>query len=470
MTIYNRSVWLPVVALQLAGCASLPADRGYSTTAELVESRTGVRPAWSFDTSTSQAVGLPTGPLTVEEAVRWSLLNSPRVRAAEARLGFGRAQLEAARRVSNPTFGYGELYVRDGDGEQITRSYTFGLTDLLMLSARTRLATGELDRQGQLAAVELLDHCLAVEVAWYDAVATAQIVRLRESIATAADSSAQLAQRFLDAGNMDRLSYSTQRAAAAEAHIDLLRARDEARRARAELAALLALPTDAAWSTLDELPPPAPVQLDPDRIVQLALEQRLDLAAARRTVSLREDALGVVRRWRWLGSVEVGHEHESEVDGGVIRGPSLSIELPIFNQGQGAVAEAQAELVDARAHLDELVLGVEREARLGIESLAGAHAIAEHYRTELLPPREEIVERTQERVNFMLTGVFELISVKKEQYDAYEGYLAAVRDYWVRRARLRSLAGGRLPDEPATEPPAAPAAEPATHDHAGDMQ
>jgi cobalt-zinc-cadmium efflux system outer membrane protein len=469
MTFQNHSLWLPVLALQLAGCASLPADRGYSTTAGLVEERTGVRPAWSFDSPPGDATALPTKPLTVEQAVRWSLLHSPRVRVAEARLGFSRAELESARRVANPSFGYAELYVRDGDGEQITRSYTFGLTDLLMLTARKRLATGELDRQGQLAAVELLEHCLAVEVAWYDAVATAQIVRLRESIATAADSSAQLAQRFLDAGNIDRLSYSIQRAAAAEAHIDLLRARAEGRRARAELAALLALPAEAAWSTLDELPPPAPVELDPDRIVQLALEQRLDLAAARRTVSLREDALGVVKRWRWLGSVEVGHEHESEVDGGVIRGPTLSIELPIFNQGQGAIAEAQAELVDARARLDELALGVEREARLGIESLSGAHAIAEHYRTELLPPREEIVERTQERVNFMLTGVFELISVKKAEYDAYEGYLAAVRDYWVQRAQLRSLAGGRLPDEPATGPAAVPA-EPGTHDHAGDMQ
>ena len=58
------------------------------------------------------------------------------------------------------------------------------------------------------------------------------------------------------------------------------------------------------------------------------------MAAARRGVSLREDAPGITNRWRWLGAVEFGYENESDIDGDVIRGPSLSIELPIFNQGR----------------------------------------------------------------------------------------------------------------------------------------
>jgi cobalt-zinc-cadmium efflux system outer membrane protein len=63
-----------------------------------------------------------------------------------------------------------------------------------------------------------------------------------------------------------------------------------------------------------------------------------------------------------------------------------------------------------------------------------------------MPLREEIVERTQEQVNFMLMGVFELLRAKRQEYDAYLGYLEAVRDYWLARAALGQAVGRTLPD------------------------
>jgi cobalt-zinc-cadmium efflux system outer membrane protein len=207
-------------------------------------------------------------------------------------------------------------------------------------------------------------------------------------------------RRFLAAGNLTPLQFERERAAAAEQRIEATRAAAAAKRLRGELAALIGLPVQANWSTSDELPPFTTAQWQVDELVGLALEQRLDLAAARRSVSLREDALGITNRWRWLGAVEFGYEHESDIDGSVIRGPSLSIELPIFNQGQGALTAAQAELLASRARLDALTMQVEREASLGMDALDAARAIAEQYRSELVPSREAIVARTQEQVNF----------------------------------------------------------------------
>ena len=70
-----------------------------------------------------------------------------------------------------------------------------------------------------------------------------------------------------------------------------------------------------------------------------------------------------------LGDVEVGYEREREGDGTLMRGPSVSLGLPIFNQGQGAVGRAQAQLLDARAALDASVLDVQNGVRTGIERL-----------------------------------------------------------------------------------------------------
>jgi outer membrane protein TolC len=277
---------------------------------------------------------------------------------------------------------------------------------------------------------------------------------MRDLVAQAAESSAELAQRFLDAGNITRLQHAQEAAAAAMARIDAVRAGAEATRARSRLAGLIGLPSSADWSTQTGLPAPLTGSANAAELLPLAVENRLDLAAARQAVALREAALGITRRWRWLGSVELGFERESELDGGVMRGPSLALELPLFNQSQGAIARANSELLQARAELDARLLSVRNEAQLGVEALGAMADIAERYRRELIPQRETIVAESQKEVNFMLIGVFELLRAKQDEYDAYQEYLEAVRDYWTTRAELRRAVGGRLPDDTTSREPA----------------
>ena len=470
MPLTFRPVAAAVAVLALAGCASLPRERGYAQTQALVDARRDAAPPASL-AAFDAPPAVPTAPLDANQAVRLAFFYNPRIREEYARLGLGRAELEDARRIANPSFGYVRLSPRDGDGRQITRSVSVGLADLLLLPARKRFAQNELERLQQSVAAALLELATDVETSWYEAVSAEQVAQMREVVAQAAEASSELAQRFFDAGNITRLQLEQERAAASQARIEAVRGRAEALRARTELAGLIGLSTTADWTLQAQLPAPPTTALTTDALVPLALENRLDLAAARRAVSLREDALGVSRRWRWLGSVEVGYERESELDGEVLRGPSLSLELPIFNQGQGAVARAQAELMQARAELDALVINVENGARLSLEELTVARDIAERYRTELVPRREAIVARTQEQVNYMLVGIFELLLAKQEEYDAYQEYLEAVRDYWTARAALRGAVGGRLPDDDAPLEPTIgveailPSATPASMDH-----
>lgn len=448
-----RPVVLLAAALALTGCASLARERGYADTRHLLEMRRGVAPPASWaDVETRTDV--PSEPISADDAVRLAFFNNPRIREEFARLGLGRAELEEARRINNPTFGYTRLSLRDADSQQITRSVTLGLTDLLLLPARKRFAEGNLERLQKAVAGALLDLASEVEAAWYEAVSAQQVAAMRDLVAMAAETSAEMAQRFLDAGNITRLQQAQERAASATARIGAVRAGAEATRARLRLAGLMGLPGTGNWRTQSALPAPLVQPLSADALLPLALENRLDLAAARQTVDLREDALGVTRRWRWFGNVEVGAERETELDGGVLRGPSLALELPLFDQGQGAIARAEAELLQARAELDALSLRVRNDAQLGVDALAAMADISERYRLELVPQREAIVAESQKEVNFMLIGVFELLFAKQQEYDAYQEYLEAVRDYWTTRAELRRVVGGRLPDDDAPRKPA----------------
>ena len=83
--------------------------------------------------------------------------------------------------------------------------------------------------------------------------------------------------------------------------------------------------------------------------------------------------------------------------------------------------------------------------RLAYATLENAKSRVTEYRNGLIPQRVEAVARAQEEVNFMLIGIFELIAIKQQEYDAYQGYLEAIRDYWHARVKLKLATGNSLP-------------------------
>jgi cobalt-zinc-cadmium efflux system outer membrane protein len=275
---------------------------------------------------------------------------------------------------------------------------------------------------------------------------------LREAAARAAAGGAELARRFHAAGNVTKLDLDLRQAVAARAAIESLRARSDAVAARARLADLLGLGTDAAWRTADRLPEPPESHFDQQELQELALEQRLDLAAQREEIAMLEDSLRVVRGWRWLGSTRIGYERERETDGTKLSGPTLELELPLFDQQQGAIERAQARLADARARHKASALAARNEIAAGTERLEIARAIAAQHRDVLLPALASVIERRQERFNFMLQGPFELLDSKRDELRAWQDWLESVRDYWIARSALAAAAGGRLPGDGADWP------------------
>jgi cobalt-zinc-cadmium efflux system outer membrane protein len=47
----------------------------------------------------------------------------------------------------------------------------------------------------------------------------------------------------------------------------------------------------------------------------------------------------------------------------------------------------------------------------------------------------------------MFVGEFEVLLAKAQEYDAYQGFLQSVRDYWLARVDLMRVVGSRLPSE-----------------------
>lgn len=438
-----------VIALATTGCATLGPDRGRIETDALVAARSGAALEWSQSPATdADASRLRGHPMTPVTAVQMALLRSPRLQQEYARLGLIRADVKEAIQIANPRLTASR---HSGGGiVETTMGLAMPLVDLLVLPSRVRLAKADHERAKHEIAASILAVTVDVEAAWYEYVAARQIADMRSTVARGMVTSADLAQRFFEAGNISELQLKQEQAAASQARIDAARAQADAQLGRLKLNTLIGLSgDDGEWAVSAQLPVPVEQEDAADALQSLSRNTNLQLMAARQEVVVMEGLVKTTRRFRLLGATAIGVESDKEPPIQRLWGPAVDLELPIFNQGQARVARAEALLAQSRARLAEVELAAGNAVRLGAERVRVLRDVVDTHRTALIPQRESVVARSQEQQNYMIIGVFELIQAKRQEYDAYQSYLEAIRDYWLARTDLMRAVGARLPSESA---------------------
>jgi outer membrane protein TolC len=440
------------LAVSLTGCASLRTQPPDSSINALLQNRGGPSVEWSQvqNPSTDKAPmdEWLAAPLSPDSAVRIAMLRSPKLQQEYARLGLARADVLEAVQISNPSISLRRQNISPGDGVNRTLGFAMPLVDLILLPSRTRLAHADFERARFDTAKAVFDVALDVESAWYAYVGAQQVADMRTAVANATQVSADLAERFYAAGNITELQLNQERAAASEARIEAGAAKVEAEKSRLALNNLMGLDSNQSpWTALDRLPLPVAQEDELSTLIGMAREKNLQLLAARQQVLVMQVSHKSTKHWRWLGGTGMGYEREKEADGTRLSGPSLDLELPIFNQGQAKLARSQALLAEANSRLREAELSIENTIRADANAVRAHSEAVGIFRNALIPQREKVLARSQQEQNFMLIGVFELIQAKAKEYDAYQGYLEAVRDYWQARVELTRTVGERLPSD-----------------------
>jgi cobalt-zinc-cadmium efflux system outer membrane protein len=430
-----------------------------------VEQRTGHRPQWdegtAEDAQVTRAIDqLLARELTVDDAVQIALLRNPSLLATYEELGVAQADLVQAGLLKNPVFGVlGVPSEHDTLSPAVVGSVVVDFLDLFTLPARKTIAAAELEATKMRVADAVLDLAARVRSAYFEVQGAEQVVAMRRTIADASGASADLAGRQHAAGNASDLDASNQLALDQQARLDLKRAQGDALAAREELTRLMGLWGAAtAWRVPDRLPELPPNEQTPDQLESLAVAQRLDLAARRREVEALSHALSFVRATRFTGVLQGELDVEHLDDGRTVLGPGAQLSLPIFDQGQASVARVEALLRQSERRRDALAVDIRSQVRLARARVALARDVAEQYRTTLVPLRERIVALSQEQYGAMLLGMYQLVSAKQSEVDAYRQYIEAVRDYWIARSDLERAVGGRVGPAPR---PAAPSPAPA---------
>jgi len=435
-----------------AGCAQVPKEAGFNEVKDLVGQRVDYRLHWNQETEADHEVEkaideLLKNELTADAAVQIALLNNPSLQAVYEDLGITQADVVEAGLLENPVL-FGQVRFPNRSDE--SNNYEFGITqnflNILMQPARKKLSAIRFEQVKLQVADEVIQLVAQVRRTYYSTLGARQVRDLRNEITSAARSSFELAQRLHSAGNISALELARENAHFEQSRLELANSETDLLDEREQLTRLMGFwGPQTNWQLPEQLPDIPTSEIPLERLESMAIESRLDLAAERKAVEALAQALGITIDWRWIGHIEVGISRERETDRTWVTGPALAIELPIFNQRQADIARLEAQLRRSQNRLTAQAIDIRSEVRSLRNRLIMQRNLINHYRGSVLPLREQIVELTLKKYNYMLTGAFDLIMAKQQEFEAYQKYLETVRDYWIIRADMQRSLGGRLP-------------------------
>jgi cobalt-zinc-cadmium efflux system outer membrane protein len=446
-----RSILTLGLAAMLLPVTGHAVEKGkvFAPVADAVKARTGRDVRWEEDgdaraENLRSVRALLKQPLNAGTATQIALLNNRGLQATFEEIGVSAADLREAGAWKNPTLDLSFRFPdRPPSSVNAEEAVIFNLLDLFMIPLRKRVAAEHLQAAQLRVADEALKLVAEVKSAVYRLQADEQLIGRLKLVREAGGAALDLAQKQHEAGNITDLALMQQQTSYSQARLEVAMAEAEMREHREKLNRLLGVwGADTDWKVSGQLPPLPESDPALKGLESLAVTQRLDLAAAQAELGGVVRALGLTKAYRFVGALEFGIDTERETDRTNVTGPRMSVELPLFNQGQARVARAQAELRRAERKFEALAIEIRSEVRELHDRLASKHEIARFYHDELLPGRIAIVNQSLLYYNGMLLGNYELFTVKAEELHAERGYVEALRDYWIARAELERAIGG----------------------------
>ena len=444
------------------GCTTSNPKAAFDGVSSQVTERTGQTVRWMRDDAAEaemrQAVdALLQTNLTASSALAVALLNNRSLQAQFEEIGVSQAELAQASRLKNPVVSGSWRFPLSGPG-MVNSDYGLAqnFLDLLTLPARKKIAARNLELAQQRLAHGILSFTEEVQTAFHTLQARQQFAKRLGVIVEINEAAADIAQRQFEAGNINSLELKNQRLAFTQSRLDLAMLDAEARAARERLNRLLGLwGRQTAWQITDDLAALPAEELSLDDIEAVAVTRRLDLAAARGDVAAVAYALRLKRGTRYLPGVNVGMNAERDLDGAWVLGPTLDLQIPLFDQGQPELAKLAARYRQTRRQFEALAVNIRSEVREARDALIATRDVAAYHEKFLLPQNQQLLGETLLQYNAMQVGNYDLLLAKQREQQAEQAAIEALRDYWIARVRLQTALGGGF--TPASAPSSAPA-------------
>lgn len=431
-----------LATLFLAGCASFSSDGGFSPVEKTAKDRIDKDVKWVRSNDDQKSIDqrvaeLLQKPLSVDDAVQIALLNNKGLQASFFELGISEADLVQAGRLPNPRFSM--LRARYQDEYKIEQAFTFNVFSLITMPLARQVEHRRFAQTQRQITIDVLRLAADTRKAYYMALASQQTVEYMGQVKEAAEAGAELAKRMTQVGNWSKLAQAKEQSFYADATVQAARARQSAVSSREQLTRLMGLWGKQIEYKLPERLPDLPKSADelPNLEAQ-AMEQRLDLQAARLETEGLANNLGLTKATRFINVLELGPARvlEGHKSDPYKKGYEISFELPIFDWGTAKVSKAESIYMQAVNRAAETAVNARSEVRESYQGYRTAFDVAKHYRDEIVPLKKRISDENVLRYNGMLLSVFDLLADARSQIMSVNGYIEALRDFWLAKSDL----------------------------------
>ncbi|AMV45833.1 TolC family protein [Paraburkholderia caribensis] len=445
----NRLACIAIATTLLAGCTTFSKDGGFNAVSTTASERLGKDAVYVKTDEDREAVfkrtqELLSKPLGMDDAVQVALLNNRGLQASYAELGISEADLVQAGRLPNPGFTFSRTHW--SDGISISRTFSMGVLGVLTLPVATRIESRRFEQTKLETANAMLIVAADARKAYVNAVAAEQSALYAAQVKDSAEAGAELALRMRQAGSFSKLDYAREQAFYAESVAQLAKARQQSVVAREKLTRTMGLwGAGTQYKLPDRLPDLPKDRPQLNDVESFAMQNRLDIQAAKLRTQGVATSLGLSKATRFINALDVGYLDNFETDKGHEHGYEISVDIPIFDWGSAKVARAEAIYMQSANRLAQTAIDARSEVRESYSAYVTSYDVAKHYRDEVVPVRKTISDEMLLRYNGMLTSVFELLADSRDQVAAVNGYIDALKDYWLAETDLQQSLGGRLP-------------------------
>ncbi len=420
-------LWLAVC---LGACASVDPSQGYRQAAQQIGEATGeshVFQPGDEDTVQQRVADLLTGGLTLREATQIALINNRAVQASFFRIGVAEADFVQSGLFTNPSMS-AALGVPSGGGLVLLEAgLTKSIVDLWQIPLRKRVADRERDRAILTVARLASDIVLDVKRAYFEVIRSERFIEISGDSLGIAQQLLELVVAQREAGVANDVDVNSARSEVLKKGAGLRLAKLRGYDAKAGILALLGLGVSIEEVDLvSPLPASMPAVSD-DRLLDLALKHRLDLRAAHEAVEAARARINNQRRL-FIRVVEPGVAFERESrkageDRELTVGPTLDIELPIFDQNQAQVAKAEYEYQEIRKRLQGLITTIKQNVDAAQRRSSALGDLTTFYRDELLPQEQAALDLARESYRAGATSFLSVLESQRRFLLSREDYL-----------------------------------------------
>lgn len=432
--------------LLLSGCATVDVGTGFDEVSRLVIKRGGAD--LHAKPNEANAIGAdvqeharPTGPLSLDRALHVALTNSPSLQAEYARLAISRADVLQASLLKNPILDNIVGVGLTPDPTRFAIGAVYPILDLVYRKSRVKAARADFHATQIEVAESVIEHANKVTSAYLDLAQSTARIKARQEIVDVARQQLVAIRRLEATGAIDSTDLIELQATLTEADIENKAEVGERDAARVRLAGLIGSPLNAKLDTSLDIESISSYKANPDSLTARAQHQRLDLIRAKQELEVRKLALKKTGRILGEDGAEIGIEFEDEGEEGFV-GPSIAVEVPIFDRGQYRKARAHAELIEAELRLKALKYDISVEVRAAHKVVLARRETALAHQNRLVPAAKTRAALARRRFN---AGNIEATDFLETQLEISEAKLKAIdaaANYWEARVDLSQAVGG----------------------------